>query len=49
MRGVIEHIPEFYKVIKTLFKSLKKKGIFLSQQLQTIYAYHILTILQNFI
>lgn len=28
MRGVIEHIPEFYKVLKTLFKSLKKKGIF---------------------
>ena len=28
MRGVIEHIPEFYKILKILFKSLKKKGIF---------------------
>ena len=28
MRGVIEHIPEFYSVCKKLFKSLKKNGIF---------------------
>ena len=28
MRGVVEHIPEFYKELKKLFKCLKKGGIF---------------------
>jgi len=28
MRGVIEHIPDFYLVLQKLFKSLKKNGIF---------------------
>ncbi len=28
MRGVIEHVPEFYKVLKLLFRCLKKGGIF---------------------
>ena len=49
MRGVIEHIPEFYSVCKKLFKSLKKMEYFLLRQRLITCLYHILIIQKNFI